>query len=153
LVKLAICKCIPQLAKYFPEKAKAYFAAQFTTLRNDKTEKNLISASFACAGLLKSLGMSYINEIDLFNIVQQESFAGKKVENIRKQAGLYLYDAMSYSMGHSFEVYLPQVFPSILACISDNKEVVRSGATNALKTIMSKFSNFAIKQALPQFLT
>jgi hypothetical protein len=45
------------------------------------------------------------------------------------------------------------VFPSILACIADQKEQVRIAATNALKTIMSKFSNFAIKQALPQFLS
>lgn len=55
-------------------------------------------------------------------------------------------------MGHSFEVYTSRVLPSILACVSDQKEPVRVAASDALKTIMGCFSNFAIKQALPQFL-
>jgi len=59
---------------------------------------------------------------------------------------------MSFSMGHSFEVYLPKIFPSILTSISDQKEPVRNAALAALKTIMGIFSNYAIKQALPQFL-
>jgi hypothetical protein len=52
-------------------------------------------------------------------------------------------------MGHSFEVYLPIVFPSVLSSISDQKEPVRNAALAALKTIMGIFSNYAIKQALP----
>ena len=62
-VKKAICKCIPQLAKYFPEKAKQYMTTHFTTLRNDKIEKNLIAQAYICAGLTKSLGMQYVQEI------------------------------------------------------------------------------------------
>ena len=55
-------------------------------------------------------------------------------------------------MGHAFEVYLDLVIPCILGCVSDQKEPVRQAAEHALKTIMECFSNYAIKQALPQFL-
>lgn len=56
-------------------------------------------------------------------------------------------------MGHSFEVFLPNIFPNVLAQIADQKEQVRNVALGTLKTIMSMFSNYAIKQALPQFLS
>lgn len=55
-------------------------------------------------------------------------------------------------MGHSFEIFLPKVFSSVLSSIADPKEPVRLAALDTLKTIMGIFSNFAIKEALPQFL-
>jgi len=51
--------------------------------------------------------MGYTNEIQLFEIIQKESFESKKIDPIRKQAGLLLFDALSFCLGHSFEVYLP----------------------------------------------
>lgn len=59
---------------------------------------------------------------------------------------------MSISLGRSFELYLDIVFPNILKCIADPKEDVRQAAQGALKTIMSDFSNLAIKKTLPKFL-
>ena len=56
-------------------------------------------------------------------------------------------------MGRSFELYLDIIFPHILSSISDQKEVVREASLSALKQIMANFSNHAIKNALPQFLT
>jgi hypothetical protein len=48
-------------------------------------------------------------------------------------------------MGHSFEPYLPLVFPSVLSSVADTKEPVRLAALDTLKTIMGIFSNYAIK--------
>lgn len=126
-----------------------YLANQLTTLRQSKDEKALKQSAYAIAGLVKCVGMQHILEIDLLAIIEKECFESKKTDPIRKQAGCYLYDAMSFSMGHSFEVYLPIVFPSVLSSISDQKEPVRNAALAALKTIMGIFSNYAIKQALP----
>lgn len=89
--------------------------------------------------------MQYTKEIDLLSIIEKECFESKKTEPIRRQAGLYLYDAMSFAMGHSFELYLPILFPSVLSSVSDTKEPVRLAALETLKTIMGIFSNFAIK--------
>ena len=151
-VKKAITKCIPQLAKYFPDKAQQYFVQQFKKLREETKDPAILAAAYSCAGLLKALGMQYIKTEQIFETVKKESFESKKAESIRKQAGLYLLDAMSFSMGHSFEVYLDTVIPCILGCVSDQKEPVRVAAEQALKTVMECFSNYAIKQALPQFL-
>jgi hypothetical protein len=109
-------------------------------------------SAFAAAGLLKGLGMSFLVESDVLGIISKESFDSKKTDSIRKQAGLYLFESLAFSMGKSFEVFLDKVFPLVLGSISDQKEQVRSAALGALQTIMAMFSNYAIKQALPQFL-
>lgn len=131
-VKKAICKCIPQLAKFFPEKAKQYLEAQMTILRTSKDEKQVRACSYAVAGLAKSLGMAYTKEQGFMETMTSECFVSKKTDAIRKQAGLYFYDAMSYIMGHSFEVYLTPLFPNILSSIADQREPVRMAALCAL---------------------
>lgn len=148
-VRQSICKCIPQLAQFFPGKAKVYLAEQLKVLRETKDDRLLKSAAYATAGLLKCLGMTELENLKILDIFASESFDSKRVEIVRKVAGLNLYEALSFSMGRSFEVYLPRVFPHILGCISDSKEPVRWAAQDALKMILANFSNFAIKQALP----
>jgi hypothetical protein len=83
-VQRSICKCISQLAKYFPDKAKAYLEKHLETLAQDKSEKALIASAYATAGLCKSLGMTYINEIDLFAVTHKQSFESKKADPLRK---------------------------------------------------------------------
>jgi len=151
-VSKAVCKCIPHLAKFFPDKAKNLVKDHLTKVLTSKEEKVVKASTYALVGLLKALGMSTIAELDILTQFKNECFESKKIDPIRKQAGLFFYDTLSFSMGKSFEVYLTQIFPHILGCISDTKEPVRQAALAALKTIMATFSNFAIKQALPQFI-
>lgn len=112
----------------------------------------LRGAAYAVAGLYKGLGMTQIQSTNVFTSIYRDCFENKKVDPIRKVSGLYFYETMSISLGRSFELYLDIVFPNILKCIADPKEDVRQAAQNALKTIMSDFSNLAIKKTLPKFL-
>lgn len=59
-------------------------------------------------------------------------FLTKKSDPLRKVAALNLYEALSFSMGRSYELYIDLVFPQILGAISDQKEMVRVAAVNAL---------------------
>ena len=119
VLQRSICKCIPQLTKFFPEKAKAYFTANLKLVRESKDEKVVRVSAFAVAGLLKGLGMSFMVESDVLGIISKESFDSKKTESIRKQAGLYLFESLAFSMGRSFEVFLDKIFPLVLGSISD----------------------------------
>lgn len=74
------------------------------------------------AGLLKGLGMNFMVECDIIGIMTRESFDSKKTDPIRKQAGLYLFENLAFSMGKSFEVFLEKVFPLVLSSIADQKE-------------------------------
>lgn len=151
-IKKASCRCIPQLSKYFPPAARQQLAQSLKTLTSETDEKVLKGAAYAAAGIYKGLGMKAIIESDVFGQLNRDVFSSKKSEPARRQAGLNLYEALSFSMRKSFEIFLPLVFPNILACISDQKENVRQAAQTCLQQIMLQFSNFAIKQALPTFL-
>lgn len=89
--------------------------------------------------------MKAVLETEILEQINKEVFSSKRSEPARKQAALHLYEAFSFSMRKSFEVFLPEVFPNILNCISDQKENVRSAAQSALQQIMFQFSNYAIK--------
>lgn len=152
IVQKSICKCIPQLTKFMTEKAKNYLREQLTILQESKDEAIFKGTAYNVAGLFKAKGLKVLNEMDVINTFGNSYFQSKRADYIRKIAALNLFETLSFSMGRSFELYLDIVFPHILGSISDQKEVVRQAAGNALKQIMGNFSNHAIRQALPQFL-
>ena len=147
-LRQSICKCISQLAKFFDDKAKLVLDENFRILREGMDEKVLRGSAFAVAGIVKGLGCM---NGELIETVQKECFS-KKADPLRKVAGLYLYETLAISLGKQFEMYLLKILPNILDSIADQKENVRRAALNANKYIMGKFSNYAIKQALPIFL-
>lgn len=151
----AVCKCIPNLARYFPEKAKSIIKENMVFITETGTnEREISTAVYVTVGLCKSLGMKYIKspEANILQILQKKCFDGKKIDPLRKRAGLWFLDTMSFSMGKAFEVYLNEMLPCVLSAVSDNRDAVREDAQTTLKMIMSNLSNYAIKQALPHFL-
>jgi hypothetical protein len=152
-VQESICRCIPQIAKYFSDKMREnYLKEHIDILLETKEVKDLMGAAFVTAGLLKCGGMTLITDMKILETFAAESFSSKKVHPVRKIAGLCLYECLSISMGKAFELYLPRMFTHVLDAISENKHEVRAAANATLRTIMGTFSNYAIKNTLPQFL-
>ena len=60
-------------------------------------------------------------------MLQNECFT-KHSDPIRKIAGLYLYETLSFSMGKVFEMQVEKILPNIMLCIADQKEQVRKAA-------------------------
>ena len=152
VVNEAICKCIPLLARFAEDRAKAIFDAQLTVLRSGKDEGALRGAAFACAGVIKGQGMKFLREKDILGILQRECFAGKKPDPLRLQAGLQLYETLALSMGKAFELHTKEILPHILTCISDPREQVRACANAASEQVVKGFSNHAIKAVVPMFI-
>ena len=135
-----------------PDKAKFYLKEQLTALQESRDEPSLKGAAYNAAGLFKAKGMKTLQEMEILSTFGNSYFQTKRSDYVRKLAALNLFEALSFSMGRSFELYLDIIFPHILASISDQKEVVREASLSALKRIMANFSNHAIRNALPQFL-
>lgn len=57
LIRQSICKCIPQLARFFDDRSKKLFEEQLTVLRESQDEKLLRGSAYAVAGIIKGLGM------------------------------------------------------------------------------------------------
>jgi hypothetical protein len=127
-VKQSVCRCIPQLSKYFVPAAKQYLTQQLKIIKESPNEKQLKGAAYAAAGIFKSLGMKSVLESEILTSLNRDVFSSKRTDQARKQAALNFYEALSFSMRKSFEVFLPEVFPNVLASISDQKENVRLAA-------------------------
>lgn len=122
LVNKSICKCIPKLSRFFEERTKQIFNEQLNILRASKTESELRGAAYACAGIVKGCGMKFFKERDVIGILQRECFAGKKADPLRLQAGLQLYETLSFVQGKAFEPFIKQILPNIMNCIADPRE-------------------------------
>jgi hypothetical protein len=64
-VSKAVCKCIPHLAKFFPDKAKNLVKDHLAKVLTSKEEKVVRASTYSLVGLLKALGMSTIAELDI----------------------------------------------------------------------------------------
>lgn len=135
-----------------PDKSKIYLREQLAIVQESREEAMLKGAAYNAAGLFKAKGMKTLQEMDILRSFGNSYFQSKRADHVRKLGALNLFEALSFSMGRSFELYLEIVFPHILSSISDQKEVVREASLSALKRIMANFSNHAIRNALPQFL-
>lgn len=56
-VRKAVSKCIPQLSKYMPDKAKIYLREQLQILQESRDEACLKGTAYNAAGLFKAKGM------------------------------------------------------------------------------------------------
>lgn len=151
LIRQSICKVIPQLARFFDDKSKKFLEDHLKILRESQDEKLIRGSAYAVSGIIKGLGMQTFLSLDLLTTIHKECFS-KHSDQLRKIAGLYLYETLTISLGKVFEMYVEKILPDIMQCIADPKEPVRKAALQANRTIMSKLSNHAIKQVLPIFL-
>ena len=152
LVNKSICRCIPMISRFFEDRTKQIFNEQMNIIRSGKIESELRGAAYACAGIIKGQGMKFFNERDIIGILQRECFQGKKADPLRLQAGLQLYETLSYVQGKAFEININKILPNIMVCIADVREPVRFCANRTNKQILGGLSNYAIKQVVPIFL-
>lgn len=82
----------------------------FKILRESSDEKLLRGSAYAVAGIVKGLGCL---TPEMLEIVQKECFS-KNSDQMRKIAGLYLYETLSISLGKTFEMHLLKILPNIL---------------------------------------
>lgn len=140
------------MTRYLEDRSKQIFNEQFAIIRSGKIESQIRGAAYACAGIIKGFGMKFFRDRSIIDILQKECFTGKKVEPLRLQAGLVLYETLSYAQGKSFEPFVTAILPNILTCIADPRESVRSSANAANRQLVMGFSNYAIKRVVPMFL-
>lgn len=56
-------------------------------------------AAYAASGMIKRLGMATFKEMEILKKMEDVSFAGKKTEPVRKQAGLHMFECLSFALG------------------------------------------------------
>ena len=72
--------------------------------------------------------MKFLIEKDIIGFLNRECFKSNKVDALKTQASLQLYETLSFSLGKSFEPFVKEILPNIMNCISDPREPVRDAA-------------------------
>ena len=93
MVRQSICKCIPQLTKFMPDKAKFYLKEQLTALQESRDEPSLKGAAYNAAGLFKAKGMKTLQEMEILSTFGNSYFQTKRSDYVRKLAALNLFEA------------------------------------------------------------
>ena len=65
LIRQSVCKCIPQISRFFEDKSKKFLDENLQQILKNNDERKLRGSAYIVSGLMKGLGMNYINECDL----------------------------------------------------------------------------------------
>jgi len=151
MIRRSICRCIPQLAKFFEDRSRKFLADHMEVLLKSTEEKLVQGSAYAVAGIVKGLGIKTLQQESILDRIEKGCF-GKHAEPLRKISGILLFEALVFSLGKSFEMYIDRILPFIMQAISDVKDQVRKTAVHSVKRIMPQLSMYAIKRVLPIFL-
>lgn len=105
---------------------------------------------YLVAGLNKGLGVGYIQELQIFDLLKQNSDL-KKDKGI-KEATLYLIQAYIETFERVIEPYITEIAEIIMLFFTDRSEEIRDLALDTIKLMMKKLTSFGVKIVLPQML-
>ena len=146
-LKKSISKCISPLSNLLKEKSKKFLKQLISMLQKTKDLSTLSGAAFAISGIVKGLGMNTIEEYEILDTLEKEA-NHKNAPPFKKVALLNCFEAFSYTLGKSFELYFERVVPQVLASFSDPKDVVRNAGKKALNCIMRNISGYCVRKLI-----
>jgi len=155
-VNIAVAKCISYFASIFTDDARNKIKSILDSYR--KLESKTVPSpdimrtqAFTLAGMVKGLGIKSIDEFEIMKTLD-EPFKEKSdlpLNISKKEYALYIYAALSNTLGKTFEFYAVGCIPNILQSFAVVKEHIRAAAQQASKAIISKLSGQGVKSILP----
>ena len=140
-LKKSISKCISPLSKLLEDKSKKFLKQLLSMLQKTKDLSTLSGAAYAISGIVKGLGLKTIDKYEILDIIEKE--AGKKQSSpFIKVALLNVYEAFSFTLGKTFELYLERIVPRVLSAFADSKDIVRNAGKKSLDMIMLNISGY-----------
>lgn len=149
-VQYAVADCLPPLIKLVGPKTSTYVQQMLDQMMHSKKYAARRGAAYGLAGIVRGKGVSALREYRIMSLLRSAS-DNKKDPNSR-QGGLLAYELLSLLLGRTFEPYVLQIVPQLLASFGDASIDVREACLDAAKTCFSNLSSFGVKQILPTLL-
>ena len=108
-------------------------------------------AAYGLAGLMKGTGIAGIIKFDLVERLRSALDDKKRFE--ARQGAMFAIETLSATLGRSFEPFIIDLLPSLLAAFGDANPEVREATEDAAKVIMANLSGYGIKRILPSLLS
>ncbi|KAJ5485375.1 eIF-2-alpha kinase activator GCN1 [Penicillium diatomitis] len=149
-VQSAVSECLPPLIRLSGPKTADYVQQMLDSLLNVKEYATQRGAAYGLAGIVSGRGISTLREFRIMSLLK-EAFENKK-ESHQRQGALLAYELLASVLGRTFEPYVIQLVPQLLAGFGDPSIDVRDACLDASKACFQNLSSYGVKQILPTLL-
>ena len=149
-VQYAVAGCLPRLIQTSVQKTPEYIQYVLDQLLQSRKYAARRGAAYGLAGIVKGKGISALREYRIFSTLKS-AIENKKDQNSR-QGALLAYELFALILGRTFEPYIIQIVPQLLASFGDSTADVREACLDASKTCFASLSSYGVKIILPTLL-
>ena len=149
-VQFAVANCLPPLVRLVGDEFKGYVELLLDKLLHAKQYAARRGAAYGLAGLIKGRGISSLRQYRIISNLRAAAEDKKSTES--RQGAMFAFELMSLILGRTFEPYVIEILPQLLACFGDTQASVRDACLDTAKTCFASLSSFGVHQLLPQLL-
>ncbi|KAL4986897.1 armadillo-type protein [Aspergillus falconensis] len=149
-VQSAVSDCLPPLIRLAGRQSGQFAQEMLDQLLQTKNYATQRGAAYGLAGIVKGRGIFTLREFRVMPHLQ-DAVENKK-EAHRRLGALMAYELFATILGRTFEPYVIQVVPQLLASFGDPNADVREACLYTAKACFSNLSSYGVKQILPTLL-
>ena len=149
-VQYAVAGCLPALVQTSNHKTSEYIQSALDQLLQSKKYASRRGGAYGLAGIVKGRGISSLREFRIMSTLNV-AIDNKKDQN-QRQGALFAYELLALILGRTFEPYIIQIVPQLLASFGDSTADVREACLDTSKTCFSSLSSYGVKIILPTLL-
>ncbi|KAL4880474.1 armadillo-type protein [Aspergillus karnatakaensis] len=149
-VQSAVSDCLPPLIRLAGEQSGQYVQEMLDQLLQTKKYATQRGAAYGLAGIVKGRGISTLRQYRVMSHLQDAS--ENKKEPHQRLGALLAYELFATILGRTFEPYVIQVVPQLLASFGDPSMDVRDACLYTAKACFANLSSYGVKQILPTLL-
>lgn len=149
-VQSAVSECLPPLIRLSGPKTADYVQEMLDSLLNAKDYATQRGAAYGLAGIVSGRGISTLREFRIMSLLKEAT--ENKKEPHQRQGALLAYELFAFVLGRTFEPYVIQLVPQLLAGFGDPSIDVRDACLDASKACFQNLSSYGVKKILPTLL-
>ncbi|KAK5942181.1 translational activator of GCN4 [Knufia obscura] len=149
-VQYAVANCLPPLVRAAGSDADSYFPTLLDQLFQNKNYGVRRGAAYGVAGMVKGKGIAALRQFRIMSALRAATEDKKSAD--RREGAMMGYELLSSILGRTFEPYVVDVLPQLLACFGDPSANVREACLHTAKACFASLSSFGVHKVLPQLL-
>ncbi|KAJ6134355.1 eIF-2-alpha kinase activator GCN1 [Penicillium sp. IBT 18751x] len=149
-VQSAVSECLPPLIRLSGPKTADYVKEMIDSLLNVKNYATQRGAAYGLAGIVAGKGISTLREFRIMSVLTDAT--ENKKEPHQRLGALLAYELFAFVLGRTFEPYVIQIVPQLLAGFGDVNIDVRDACLDASKACFQNLSSYGVKKILPTLL-
>lgn len=135
-VQIAVSECLSPLIKMNKETQSKWISLAMHSLLNSEKYGDRRGFAYGLAGIVKGCGFSSLRQYSIINRLKDAAEDKKNLNG--REAALFAFETLSFTLGRLFEPYVTEILPILLVSFGDGNSAIREATQYASKMIMSK---------------